>query len=569
MQLRPYQADLGGEVLINWLAGLAVVLMVLDTGLGKTAIISWILQQHGGFSCLIVHRDRLVEQLSLTLARFGVHHDLICSDKSRRIIMRKHIDKFGKCFIVPGSKCRVASIDTLVKAKNLGTWASQVTLWIIDEGHHLVRENKWHRGIKLFTHPNCKGLLPTATPKRADKKGLGRHADGVADVMVLGPLMRWGIDEGYLCDYDVLCPPSDMVILGAPGASGDYSTKQHREAAKRSHIVGDISEHYVRWAMGKTGVTFVGDVETANEVVSAYRGRGVRAELVTGETDTSLRDRYFDQLERGEIQQIVAVDVISEGVDIPAVQVGSFGRLTKSLAVWKQQVGRVLRPNYAPGYDLTTREGRLAAIAASDKPRALLIDHTSAFIDPALGPPDKPREWTLDRQETRSKSKAADEIPMRVCANPDVDCFKPYPRILRACPHCGFEPAPIGRSSPEQVDGDLALMDPAALAALQGRVIDVTLSRAQFDTQQLAKHVPAIGLNRGWKAYVRDRDASVALVESMDLWAGQQYARGLSDHEINRGFYLSFGVDTLSARGLREEDAVALKNRIDGAVNGI
>lgn len=574
MQLRGYQTDIVDETEVMWECGHLVVLIQLCTGGGKTPILSRIIDDHSGFVCAIAHRDKLVEQMSLTLARAGVRHDIIASEKTKRLIAKKHVRKLGQCFYVPGARCRVASVDTLVRAKGLEQWAAQVTLWIVDEGHHVLRSNKWGRAISHFTHPRCRGLLLTATPGRPDGQGLGRHADGFADVMVRGPAMRWLIDEGYLCDYDVVCPPSDMRVNEAPkGSDGEYTLQQRREAARSSHITGDVPKHYLEFAAGKSGITFCGDIETATETVAAYRARGVSAELITGETDPVIRDRIFERAEAGELNQIVAVDVISEGVDIPALQVGSFARLTASIITWLQQLGRLLRPIYAPGFDLSTREGRLAAIAASIKPRALLIDHIGGFVNPQLGPPDKPRAWTLDRREKKAKKEDDDEIPQRICANPEPlpstgrHCFSPYPRTQRKCPKCGYAPEPIGRGSPEHVDGDLQLMDPVALAVLQGRVIDVAPDRGQFEAEQLAKGARSAWLGQHWDARVKDSNWQIALRSSMDAWAGQLHVAGHADHEIQRAFFLRYGVDVLSAQALGAKDAQALKERIDASVN--
>lgn len=568
MILRPYQEELAGQVQLQWALGHKVVVMRLDTGGGKTPILSKIVESHNGFVGAIAHRDKLVEQMSLMLARCGIRHDIVASEKTKRLIAKKHVKKLGQCFYVPGARCRVASIDTLVRAKDLEKWAAQVTLWIVDEGHHVLRENKWGRGIELFSHPACHGLLLTATPGRPDKKGLGRWADGFADVMVEGPPMRWLIDEGYLCDYDVVCPPSDLIATDAPkGSDGDYTSSQRRTAERKSHIVGDVPKHYLKFAAGLSGITFCGTIETAVATVAAFRAAGVSAELITGDTDSNVRDAIFERAERGELNQIVAVDVISEGVDIPALQVGSFARLTGSIITWRQQLGRLLRPIYAPGFDLETREGRLAAIAASKKPRALLIDHVGGFIDPSLGPPDRPRPWSLDRGEKRKKSDDPEETPRRICANPDTDCFYPYPRYLRACPKCGYAPEPVGRAAPEHVDGDLEMLTPEALAELQGRVLDIHLSRGQHDAQQLAKGAASAWLNRHWSDYLAKRDAVVDLQKSMDLWAGQLHAAGRADHEIQRAFFLTFGVDVISCQGLDTKETIALKERIDGMVN--
>jgi len=570
MILRDYQTKAVQDTESEWAAGALVVLARLDTGAGKTAILAQIINDNPGFIAAIAHRDKLVEQISMTLARAGIVHDLIASEKTKRLIARKHARKLGRCFYVPGARVRVASVDTLKGADDpaLVRWLAQVMLWIVDEGHHVLRANKWGRCIDRFTAPGCRGFLLTATPGRPDGKGLGRHADGYVDVMVEGPPMRWLIDQGYLADYDVICPPNDIVIEGTPGASGDYSNAQLRTAARKSHIVGDVATHYTRWAAGKSGITFAPDVETAVEMVAAYRAAGWSAELITGETDIGIRDQVFDRAEAGTLNQIVAVDVVSEGVDIPALLVGSFARPTQSWITWRQQVGRLLRPIYAPGFDLSTRAGRLAAIAAGPKPRAFLIDHCGAFAHPNLGPPDRAIVWSLDRREKRGEQeKDPDDVPQRICTNPDVDCFKPYPAILRTCPFCGYRPEPAGRSSPAQVEGDLELLTPEALAALRGDVVDPMLTRAQHDAQQLAKGARTAWLGKHWESFVETGTAQICLRASMDAWAGQRHAAGWSDSMIQRGFWHAFGVDVLSAMALGAADAIALKERVDTAVN--
>lgn len=574
MILRPYQSAITAEVRLWWELGYKVVCVQLCTGGGKTPILSDLINAHAGFVCAIAHRDKLVEQISLTLARAGIRHDLIASDKTKKIIAKKHVKKLGQCFYVPGARCRVASIDTLVRAKGIASWAAQVTLWVVDEAHHLLRSNKWGRGIDHFTHPECHGLMLTATPGRPDGKGLGTQADGLAEALVLGPPMRWLIDEGYLCDYDVACPPTDLVALEPPrGSDGDFTRDQRLEAERASHIVGDIPDHYLRLAAGKSGITFCGSVETAVSTVQAFRARGVAAELITGDTDPTVRDNIFERAERGEIRQIVAVDVISEGVDIPALQVGSFGRLTGSHIVWLQQLGRLLRPDYAPGYDLSTRAGRLASIAASPKPRALLIDHIGGFTHPGLGPPDKPRAWTLDRREARAtKESDPDDIPNKVCTNPALDCWFPYPRIYRKCPKCGYAPEPASRGAPEHVDGDLQMLDAETLARLRGLALPLDLDRSAHDAQQLAKGARPEWLGRHWRSYEAATAAQIELRDAMDRWAGRLHAQGRADYEIQRAFFVGYGIDVLSAQGLDGREATALtariKIRIDGSVNG-
>lgn len=600
MNLRPYQADLLTGVRAAWEHGARNVLMLLSTGGGKTICFSDLFARHNGASCLIAHRQELVAQASLALARAGVRHNLIAARATCQAIAASHVAELGRSFYDPGSRCAVASVDTLIGRKDLAAWAAQVTLWVTDEGHHVVTGNKWASALELFTHPEVRGLLPTATPSRADGKGLGRHADGVADVMVQGPPMRWLIDEGYLTDYRMVCVESDVVALLAEqkvGASGDLSPKQLREASAASHITGDMPREYVKWARGLKGITFTTDVETATETAAAYRALGVRAEVLHGKTEGGLRRQLIRQLTDGRLDQLVVVDIVSEGFDLPAVQVGSMGRKTESLGLYMQQFGRVLRPVYAPGYDLSTRAGRLAAIAASDKPTALIIDHVSNFLRHRA--PDMRRDWTLDRRGSRASS-ATDAIPQRACGNVDgyladtpamlarldarpfpsgvpgvtyradgsawVDmCGQPYERFRTVCPYCGDPaPAPASRATPAAVEGDLIELDPAALAALRQAVAGAQMTVDEWRIDALQKHVPTLGVMAGAKRHAEKLDAHAALRAAMTEWTRGRLAEGLRDRECHKLFWLRFGVDVLTAQALDRGAAEVLTARLTG-----
>jgi len=532
----------------------------------NTVCFGSIIARHVGASCLLVHRTELVTQISLTLARLGIRHDVLAADTTRRAVARAHVEELGACYYQPGARCAVASVDTLARAKGLESWAAQVTLWICDEGHHALVENKWGRAISLFTHPQCRGLLPTATPVRADGKGLGSHADGFADVMIEGPPERWLIDQGYLTDYRVVCPTSDIVAyVGDAGASGDYSPAQMRTAAQRSHITGDLPREYSRWTPGLLGISFCTDVDTAVETTEAYRALGVTAETLTGNTADHVRRDMLRRFARREILELCVVDIVSEGFDLPACQVGSFGRPSESLGLVRQQIGRVLRPMYAPGPDLSTQAGRLEAIAASDKPYAWLIDHVQHITKPHIGPPDRPRIWSLDRRDKKASTAATDAIPLRVCAAPT--CLRPYERFYKACPFCGHEPPLAGRSSPAQVEGDLAELDPAVLAALRGAVEQVDQSVQEMAAAMSDKRAQPIWIQRHAKFHMERQAGQAMLRGAMARWDAVPLPPGCGQSEADRLFYLRYGIDRLSAQALGTNDAWALAERIDGTIS--
>ena len=535
---RDYQLDLERGVYAAWQEGKRNVLAVLPTGGGKTFVFARIAAAAGLAVCTIAHRSELVSQMSTALAREGVRHRVIGATALAKQCALQHMDEFKRSFIDPGARVAVASVDTLVGMDASDPWVMQVGLWIQDEAHHVLEANKWGKACDLF--PNAYGLGVTATPIRADGKGLGRHADGLMDAMVVGPSMRDLINRGYLTEYRIFAPPSDLDLSDvSTSESGDYSPPKLKVARRRSTITGDVVKHYLRIAPGKRGVTFDTDIESATETAAAYRAAGVPAEVVSSKTPADLRRRILARFKAGEILQLVNVDLFGEGFDLPAIEVVSMARPTQSYALYCQQFGRALR-------------------IMDGKPYALIIDHVGNVMRHGL--PDARREWSLDRRERRARgSQANDVIPVRTCLN--TACMGVYERVLSACPYCGTVHVPPLRGTPEQVDGDLCELDPAVLARMRGdadRVVGDARIPTGVDTPV------ALGIR---KRHVERAEAQHALRHALALYGGWQTAQGRDLAEGHRRFYFQFGTDVLSAQALGAPDAEILRARIEQALN--
>ena len=539
LNLRDYQADLRNEIMTAWERH-RNVMAVLPTGGGKTVIFSSIMHDHVGRSCAIAHRQELVSQMSLSLARMEVRHQIIGPRNVVRFCMDLHRREVGESFYHPQAQHLVAGVDTIIaRRENLARDLEQVTLWIMDEGHHLLQSNKWGRAVELM--PNAKGLGVTATPCRADNKGLGRHADGVIDAMVEGPTMRWLIEQGYLTDYRIFAPPSDLDIASVTvsQATGDYNPQSLRKAVARSHLVGDVVEHYQRLANGRLGVTFATDVETAAEIAKQFNAAGTPAEIVSAKTPNVARQEIITRFRRRELLQLVNVDLFGEGFDLPAIEVVSMARPTQSYSLYTQQFGRALRPLEGKQY-------------------ALIIDHAGNVVRHGL--PDKERIWTLDgRTRSPRMRNPDDEIPLRYC----VECTQPYLRSNPACPYCGHVPVPADRSTPEQVDGDLCEMSPELLARLRGQIDQGFEHPSAVAARMRRAGAPEIAA-RGAEKQIRLRQEAIrALRESMRWWGGLQRQRGISRQEAYRRFYFRYGVDVLTAQLKSGPDALELAERIN------
>ena len=308
INLRDYQQDLYNATFEKWSLGFKNVLAVSATGSGKTVLMSKIVHDFGGSIVVIAHRAELVKQISTTLARANVRHNIIASKNTVADSVDSHLRNVRASYFDPSSKVTVASVDTLIKRESsMKSVFAKVGLWLIDEAHHVLSENKWGTASRMF--PNAKGLGVSATPERADGKGLGSHNDGVFDTMVEGKPMRWLIEQGFLTDYKIYAPPSDIDIASLRiTASGDYNHVDLKTASKKSHIIGDVVSHYKKLANGSQTVVFATDVETADEIANRFNQEGVAAACVHGGTHDNIRSEQIRKFETKQLQVLVNVD---------------------------------------------------------------------------------------------------------------------------------------------------------------------------------------------------------------------------------------------------------------------
>ena len=539
MQLRPYQSKAKSDTYDIWRREpLANILMVKPTGAGKTVTMASIIHDHKGACCAIAHRQELVGQISIALAREGIRHRIIAPTSVIRDIVQNHTRELGQSWYDPAAQVAVAGVDTLLRrADSLTDWMRSVTLWVTDEAHHLLAGNKWGRAAELF--PNARGLGVTATPLRADGAGLGRHHDGVFDHMVEGPSMRWLIDNGYLTDYRIFAPPSDFdVSQVATGSTGDYSAPQLRAAARKSHIIGDVVTHYQRIAPGKLGVVFATDIEIATDIATQFKDAGVAAEVVSSKTPDRERAAILRKFKARQLTVLVNVDLFGEGFDLPAISVVSFARPTMSYALYVQQFGRALR-------------------LMDGKTEAIIIDHVGNVQRHGL--PDKPRIWSLDRRERNGKQTTdPDLIPVKTCQA----CTAVFEATHDSCPFCGHYNEPAGRSRPEQVDGNLLELDPVVLAEMRGEIARIDEHPDALRNRMTHGGAPPAAVGGAVKNHRNRQEAQTKLRDTIALWAGYQRAANRSDAESYKRFFWRYGVDVMGAQALGRADAETLTGKI-------
>jgi superfamily II DNA or RNA helicase len=362
-QLRDYQTALVNKLRRCYQNHRIAPLLQLATGGGKTFIFVAIAAGAAarGYKILIVvHRRELVRQASNKLTEIGVAHGIIAAGQHR-----DH-DR-------PVAVAMVQTVAAMLKRDPQSV--QQYDLIVLDEAHH-SRAAQWR---KLLVHQADAWVLGvTATPARLDGKGLGIDAGGHFDELVLGPSIKELQAGGYLCPIRYFLPPqrlnrSALRVM----RTGDYNAGETEAAlqADDASITGDVIEHYRRHCDHKPAIVFVPTVDYGEHIAAVFRAAGYRAECVEGRTEKQRRDELILGLGTGVVEVLASCELISEGLDVPTVAAVILLRPTASLVLYRQQIGRGMRP--APGKDAL-----------------IVLDHVGNIS--AHGHPETEPVWTLD-----------------------------------------------------------------------------------------------------------------------------------------------------------------------------
>lgn len=562
--LRGFQQEANNETRAAW-ASLPPdqrnVMCVLPTGAGKTVCMGDQAKHHDGWGVSMAHRKELVGQISKAFAREGIVHTIAAAQQTIKDIQDDHYDEFGRSFVNQNkADWAIASVDTVVsKSSKFEHLFKRATMGVVDEGHHALKTNKWGQVFGKFA-PGVKGLLYTATPLRADGMGLGRDFDGIVDHMIMGPGMRWLIDNGYLTDYlyrGFKVQDVDMSAVKTT-ASGELNKEEAAAIMRNSRaFVGDVVDTYVSEAWGKLGVCFAQNIEEAQKLTDRFNASGVPAALVTANNTPTERRNILRKFRERQLLMLVNVDLFGEGFDLPAIEIVIMARATASFSLYAQQWGRVLRlmisPILAAAWDTYTPLQRKLLISQSDKPRGIIHDHVGNLIR-HQGPPDQEKLWSLSR---KSRGGQSDAIPLRNCDN--KKCAKPFQRIHHTCPWCGKRqdpPESTAPRGPEFVDGDIYLYSDEDLAELRRTATKIDAPMyvpAAIKNNDAAKH----NLLNNYTAHQR---AQRNLRHAMGCWSSMHPKDDLEAGYMR--FYHTFKIDVLAAQGLRTTESIELLDRI-------
>ena len=387
---------------------------VAPTGSGKTLMIAWLLEKIGGQQLVLQHREELVNQ---NRAKFS------------RIVP-------GRPTSVYGGGVKDASGDTIFgMVQTLGRNGAAAALprldaLVVDESHHAIADT-YRRVVDAAREKNPDCLIAgfTATPARGDKKGLRPIFDNVCEQITLRSLVEMGF----------LVPPKTY-IASLPGLAeelkkvtkrgGEYDMDEIDTLMNTRANNKAVVREWENLASDRKTIVFCSTIKHAREVCSEFISHGVNADCVFG--DTPNRAEILSRLDKGDLQVLINVAVLTEGYDSQPVSCIVLLRPCSYQSTMMQMIGRGLRtvdPEEYPG------------IIKND---CLVLD----FGESLKAHGNLEQAPRLDDAETQ-------DAPVKNCP----DCESEIPVSCRECPICGYAFPPPGENANEEDAADVVLTE--------------------------------------------------------------------------------------------------------------
>ena len=192
------------------------------------------------------------------------------------------------------------------------------------------------------------------------------------------------IKDAYLAPYAAFAPTEVPDLSRIGSRAGDFAVDQLSSVMARPVVIGSAVASYERFAIGKRAVAFGVDRAHSMALAQRFTENGHQAVHLDGGTPPDERRRIIKALATGEIKVVTNCGLISEGVDVPAVEAVLLARPTQSEAMYLQQVGRALR--ISPGKDCALVLDLVGNVGRHGLPDAVATGCAGAELQGRLGP---------------------------------------------------------------------------------------------------------------------------------------------------------------------------------------
>lgn len=325
-----------------------------------------------------------------------------------------------------------AGIGSVVNCPEL---FGHIDLIFIDEAHLVSpKDGTMYQefiGKLKLVNPHVKVIGFTATHYRLGQ-GLLTESGGIfTDVcfdLTSMTSFNWLVDQGYICTLIPRHTKSELNVDSVQIHAGEFVQKQLQAAVDKEEITAAALNETIELGSDRNHwLVFAAGVDHAMHITDMLIDMGVNATCVHSRMSNAERDANIAGFKNGTYRAMVNNGILTTGFDFPGMDMIVMLRPTHSPGLWVQMLGRGTRPVYAEGYDIETREGRLAAQQAGPKKNCLVLDF--AGNTRRLGPINDP---VLPRKKG---SGGGGQAPVKICAV----CGIYNHASVRFCFNCGTE----------------------------------------------------------------------------------------------------------------------------------
>jgi superfamily II DNA or RNA helicase len=306
LQKRKYQSDIINQIKNAIKSGSKSILLVAPTGSGKTKMVSCALKESGVSVLALAHTREICEQIRKEFSRTGPNISVV-------------------------SGIRSGNVPSFVSSKDIDAI-------FIDEAHHCPAKSY----KRIIDAKGDKILIgATATPYRADSASLSR----IFQTIISAPNEKELTSMGYLAKVEYVSS-NDVDYQGIKlNKRKEFDEKEALKKVRISVQAGDLINAWKKYAKGRNAIIYTINIEHAEQVEKELIMSGVSCGLVTGRLGKKKRDEIIDGFSRGNIRALINCQVLTEGTDVPNVGAIIMLRPTMSRSLYKQMIGRGMRPD--------------------------------------------------------------------------------------------------------------------------------------------------------------------------------------------------------------------------------
>lgn len=345
--LRTYQIESIQASMDAFKRGLQRICVSLPVGSGKTVVFANLIgklekpKPLATKTLVLAHRKELLYQSYNQIKRFNTDLKLSIDMGSTKRVQDPNVD------VLLGSVATLGRVGTS-RMDHPCYDPDFFKAVIIDEAHHASAASYQrilnNLGVYDERGKHIKVVGFSATLRRHD----GLSLQPTFQEIVFHKPVAEMISADYLCDVRVMTVKTKLVLdsVKIDGRAGDFNIRalsSKVNSHERNQIIFETYKEQRELHSRKSCLIFAVDVQHIQDLASTFREGGVQVQTIHAKTDSRQREEIIEDFKQGKEQVVINCGILTEGVDIPNIDMIIMARPTRSGVLLQQMLGRGMR----------------------------------------------------------------------------------------------------------------------------------------------------------------------------------------------------------------------------------